>query len=111
MIDFIFEKICENHLIENEQDKIDFLVNLQPEIIALRKAYLKYPITDLDYSSSATQDAYLLGYFPHYTLPIEVILSEHFKNRDFSNESINITLIGGGPCPEIIYLRTTRSQT
>ena len=104
MIDFIFEQICENHLIENDQDKIDFLENLQPELTALRKSYLKYPITDLDYSSSAIQEAYLLGYFPHYTLPIEKILSEHFKNIEFSKEKINITLIGGGPCPEIIAI-------
>jgi len=104
MIDFIFEKICDNNLIDSEQDKVDLLINLQPEVTALRKAYLKYPIFDLDYSINATQEAYLLAYFPHYTLPIDVILSENFAENKFPTESINITLIGGGPCPEIIAI-------
>jgi hypothetical protein len=59
----------------------------------------------VNYAISETQDVYLLRYFPVYTSLIEnVLISIEQRNSPlFDNStSLQVSLIGCGPCPEIV---------
>jgi hypothetical protein len=77
-----------------------YLTSLQPAARDLRRSYGSNYIV-IDYSSPATQAAYLIAYFPQYaemTLEILRLLSSELS---FDQEA-KVCFFGAGPCPEVI---------
>jgi hypothetical protein len=101
----ILEEILESIKVKNnlhgENIISNYLNNLKVNVITLRRAYSKVPVI-IDYKETKNQEAYLLAYFPHYTVPIFEVLEYINKNHPSYNIPINLCLIGAGPAPEVI---------
>lgn len=77
-----------------------YLASLKSAVQELRRGYGKSCIT-VDYTSSATQAAYLIAYFPQYaemTLEVLRLLSSELK---FGQEA-KVCFFGAEPCPEVV---------
>jgi hypothetical protein len=86
----------------------DYLKNLQPEVRKLRSAF-RTSLISVNWSSSATQIAYLLAYYPKYHEMTYQILKqvqqEVFTDGKFRNcDSLKLCIFGAGPCPEMTGL-------
>ena len=101
MINSILDEIKNNNILHTENEVERYLNELKKSVLYLRNKYRKYPIDNLDYSPKPVQEAYLLAYFMHYTLPVSRILSDYYTAESFPDNELKISLVGGGPCPEI----------
>jgi hypothetical protein len=102
LYNFILDAIQKSEKIQSDTDFETFLHDLQPYVQNLRKSYKQYPVL-VDYSEKKCQQAYLLTYFPHYTLLLRHVLVKHLaKIETHTVEIHDIWLFGGGPCPEFI---------
>ena len=93
-----------------------YLKQLRPYGKKLWQSYHQQPVT-VDYSQAETQEAYLLRYFPSYTLPVEKELDAlREKGHTLPEvELLDVCFFGCGPGPELIglikHLRTSNAKT
>jgi len=99
MYDEILKGI-QTHYKMNDVELNTHLEDLKPYVKNLRTAFRHFPVR-FDYKSIPTQEAYMIAYYPHYTLLIEYVLE---KYKDYLGEQIpeKLSFFGSGPCPEII---------
>ena len=110
----MLEEILESIKVENNLHDVNkisnYLNKLQINLITLRRAYSKPPVI-IDYTDTKIQEAYLLAYFPHYTVPIFKVLEDISKDHPSKNIPKNLCLIGAGPAPEVIgFLKFINNQ-
>ena len=83
------------HTVEKKQEYLHFL---REELSKLRRSYKQNDI-HVDYGNNATQEAYLLGYFPHHYQVIQDICQAETQTQI---DPLNVVCIGGGPLPELL---------
>ena len=110
----MLEEILESIKVENNLHGVNkisnYLNKLKINLITLRRAYSKPPVI-IDYTDTKIQEAYLLAYFPHYTVPIFKVLEDINKDHPSLNIPQNLCLIGAGPAPEIMgFLKFINNQ-
>ena len=110
----MLEEILESIKVENNLHGVNkisnYLIDLKDNLKTLRRAYSKKPVI-IDYTDTKIQEAYLLAYFPHYTVPIFKVLEDISKDHPSKNIPKNLCLIGAGPAPEVIgFLKFINNQ-
>ena len=110
----MLEEILESIKVENNLHDVNkisnYLKKLKINLITLRRAYSKPPVI-IDYTDTKIQEAYLLAYFPHYTVPIFKVLEDISKDHPSKSIPKNLCLIGAGPAPEVIgFLKFINNQ-
>ena len=98
----IFESIKGENNLHDVRKISNYLKNLKSNLKVLRSAYRRKGRVIIDYKETKNQEAYLLAYFPHYTVPIFEVLEYIIKNHPSLNIPQNLCLIGAGPAPEIM---------
>ena len=92
--------------LNTDEERARYLQDLKPTAISLRRGFNPFagPNVNADYRSEVVQSAYMLRYFPQYSLIIGLVLDE-LKNRQislpFDDEEISACFFGAGPCPEV----------
>lgn len=88
-----------------EDALVQHLKNLQLAAKNLWRKYRNDNVT-VNYSDEGIQDAYLLRYFPHYTIGIQNIplLKTFFEKKLTTKDEIGVCFFGVGPGPEILGL-------
>lgn len=82
-------------------DQLKVLLNgWRPYLQQVRDAYSRVP-TNFDYNSRYQKGIYMLAYFPFYIEPIYYSLENDIEQIS-SREKITISILGGGPLPELI---------
>lgn len=99
---FLTSLFREFEITSNEQGALQFIARLKEKSFYLWDKYQTKDLTDIDYSNKEIQAAYLLRYFPHYTVPVQKLL-EVLKPK-FQRRDLSILLFGAGPGPEILAI-------
>jgi hypothetical protein len=108
MYNLILDELKKRIPLSTDEDLALYLQSLQPCAKNLWTSY-RSTIVNFNYALEENQVAYLLRYFPHYTLPVAYSFYENrnkglMKICETSNQDIQ--LFGAGACPEIIgYLK------
>ena len=83
-----------------------YLQSLQKPAEELWNSYRSNQVK-VSYSEPSIQAVYLIRYYPHYAYVnfqiLEIIHSQNLFQK-FINETLEVCLFGGGPCPEIVGL-------
>lgn len=93
---------------KSENEFADYLQSLKPLVRELRCEYKRNNWVAINYACENMQAAYLLTYFPHYTDMLWKIFLRHGKEIGIPK---NLSVFGGGPCPEIIGLLRWLGET
>ena len=101
ILESILEGIKEEYNLSGEKNISIYLNNIISNFIYLRSAYKK-DFVKISYKDKKTQEAYLLAYYPHYTVPTFDVLEYIKKHHPKKNIPENLCLIGAGPAPEMI---------
>ena len=99
----LLEGIFNQRNLKDFDSQVAYLKRLKDPANKLWASY-RGDLAKIDYFQSETRDAYLLRYFPFYTLPLlnELTILEEL-GHDFSRlDPLEVTLVGCGPGPEIV---------
>jgi ribosomal protein RSM22 (predicted rRNA methylase) len=94
----ILENIFSANDVHSKENKQEYLHSLREELSKLRRSYRQNDIY-VDYGNNSTQEAYLLGYFPHHYQVIQDIYQSEIQPQ---LDPLNVVCIGGGPLPELL---------
>jgi hypothetical protein len=94
----ILENIFSANDVHSKESKQEYLHSLREELSKLRRSYRQNDIY-VDYGNNSTQEAYLLGYFPHHYQVIQNIYQSEIQPQ---LDPLNVVCIGGGPLPELL---------
>jgi hypothetical protein len=106
MYDSMLKALYSLNELNAEGERAAYLRSLKPVARELRSSFNPYaaPHVEVDYRSKQTQAAYMLRYFPQYSLIIRLVLGK-LRNKQielpFNREEISASFFGAGPCPEI----------
>lgn len=101
----ILEGICQRNQLADEAACVEYLRGLQPHARRLWQSYRRQSVV-ADYADPATQEAYLLRYFPYYSLPLKKELDRlHQGGCELPKaELLKAAFFGCGPGPEVVGL-------
>jgi len=116
MFEKLLNGIFDRNGLDDTNAKAQYLRELRPCAKQLRKSYQTQNVT-ADYSEAKTQKAYLLRYFPFYTLLVETEL-DALRTDGVTLpevELLDACFLGCGPGPEVIglmqHLRNSEAGT
>lgn len=98
----LLSAIFQSNNIVGEASENNYLQSLQPFVSQLRNSYRNSNVT-VDYGDRRVQEAYLLAYYPSYIQQsYDTLISHQIHERlTIDSESIEISMFGCGPCPEL----------
>lgn len=106
----VYPKLLEKLSTKDKNTDHQYLYLQQKQELA-RKLHLKYlkpekNRIEVDYTNPQIQEIYMLRYSLPHALQIPWVL-ESLRERNFHHleNNLNVSLFGGGPCPEILGLR------
>ncbi|MFB2934535.1 hypothetical protein ACE1B6_04595 [Aerosakkonemataceae cyanobacterium BLCC-F154] len=97
---------------ENHQTFENYLQSLQKTAEELWNSYRSNQVK-VNYSDASVQAVYLIRYYPHYAyMNFQILEIIHNQNifQNLTNETLEVCLFGGGPCPEIVGLSKLLSE-
>ncbi len=105
MFEDLLNGIFERNGLDDTQTQARYLGALRPYARQLWQSYQQQDVT-VDYSEAQTQEAYLLRYFPFYTLPVtrelDALRADGVALPEV--ELLDACFFGCGPGPEVIGL-------
>lgn len=92
--------------LKTDEERAQYLQSLKPTAKSLRSGFNPFagPNVNVDYRSKVVQSAYMLRYFPQYSLVIRLILNKLKSGQillPFDQEEISACFFGAGPSPEV----------
>jgi hypothetical protein len=112
----ILRAIVEYKNISSKNEFKAFLRSLQPVVIGIRETFKSYWPGTIDYSMLEIQIAYMIAYYPTYSLLIQEVLdaieTSISPELPFGKNTLVASFIGSGPSPEVLGFLTylNRSQ-
>ncbi|MBD1944702.1 hypothetical protein H6F78_01835 [Coleofasciculus sp. FACHB-64] len=106
MYDLILEELYRSKGITDENEKLNYLRQLQPYVRNLRSSYTtagqQVTASYLDHNPQA---AYLIAYYPHYYQIVYSLLKDLAARKvvlPFNSTEVQACFFGAGPAPEIL---------